>query len=552
MLTHALASEEEAVPYMQGHASQALVVAGRSAALMPAIASREAVFYGWKDALLPLMLSGLVPDDTLFLVCEEDFRFSPEDARNPRQDHTVEETQGDALVKSVQQSEDARALARVAAECKLGCFSAGWNSWLCEAHCGGKCLGVCGHRTSAAKQQRKAEHSAAQGSTEAEPSAAQRSRAFGRPEEQSILPPRGAEHLPAPDARSGASHFGWSQEVEDLVAYCNHASNGKAGDIVWLSWCPDGRADDNKQFADWMLTPCHGATMLGITVRGAFAMSGAMKESAPRHFDLWLKEAVMSKHGLLTPSKQSCFGASYLWPPTGSYATHKSANAAPPAKGSAKKNKHSGLTETGDRLEDWGYPNQPCTRISAAMDGQALPGAVRGWQKWHSFQLVHIHGAQTTGTGKRIVSPEYASGKIHLEKDMHRCLWWTFAAAAMNDLDKWLFPEQDERAKGGWPCALMALSPGAERLAAPASEYEGRPGRNKSHQRTVRMQKQWCLRRLDHGFCEACLLNTAHVVMRSRFMQIYLVLMAIVCYAGRRLPEPLRLAWTPIAECLLQ
>ena len=65
VLTHALASEEEAVPYMEGHASKALKVAGRSAGIEPQVPSYQAVFYGWQDVLLPLMLSGLVPSDTL-------------------------------------------------------------------------------------------------------------------------------------------------------------------------------------------------------------------------------------------------------------------------------------------------------------------------------------------------------------------------------------------------------------------------------------------------------------------------------------------------------
>ena len=110
MLTHALASEEEAVPYMERHASKTLKVAGRSAAIEPVAQRWESVFFGWQEALLPLMLSGLVPDDTLFLVFEEDFRFSPEDAEDPLLDRTVQMTQGRALVEQVQQSARARDL----------------------------------------------------------------------------------------------------------------------------------------------------------------------------------------------------------------------------------------------------------------------------------------------------------------------------------------------------------------------------------------------------------------------------------------------------------
>ena len=189
---------------MQGHAPKALVVAGRSAALELVIHPRECVYYGWKDVLLPLMLSGLVPDDTLFLVCEEDFRFSPADAQNPHLDHIVEETQGQALVKRVQLSLQARELAREAAKRGEGCFSAGWKTPLCDSGCDGQCFGVCSHLGLASRQQVRAEHFAA-------PAVARAAggREFGRPcqssREQSIWPPlpdtslpeqQGAEHIP--------------------------------------------------------------------------------------------------------------------------------------------------------------------------------------------------------------------------------------------------------------------------------------------------------------------------------------------------------------------
>ncbi len=118
------------------------------------------MFYGWQDVLLPLMLSGLVPDDTLFLVCEEDFRFAP-DAGNSLVDRTVQETQGQALVNEVQQSNVAADLAREAAWRGAGSFSEGWQSPLCEHGCDGKCIGVCSHRYHASEPQRGAEHSAA-------------------------------------------------------------------------------------------------------------------------------------------------------------------------------------------------------------------------------------------------------------------------------------------------------------------------------------------------------------------------------------------------------
>lgn len=562
MLTHALASEEEAVPYMERHASKTLKVAGRSAAIEPVAQRNESVFFGWQEALLPLMLSGLVPDDTLFLVFEEDFRFSPEDAEDPLLDRTVQMTQGRALVEQVQQSARARDLAIEAADRgeSESCFSQGWENPLCRPGCGGRCIGVCSHLSHANRrragtcppEQQGAEHFAAfaarSGAAPASCQSASRRDANRRRADTSPPEQPGAEHFAAPSARTGAAAAAWSQEVEDLVAYCNLAHKGMAGDIVWLSWCPQGRADDGKVMCHWELTPNHGATCLGVTVRGAIAMSDAMKRSKPKHFDIWLKEALMNKNGALSPALNQFFGASYLWPPTGSYATHKSANAVPLAKGSAKKNKSAGLSETGVRKEDWGYPNQPRTRIPATMDGVPLDNQRNPQQVWHSFQLVRMHEAQKD-VPRKIVVPAFVEpgcrlahdGKVHLDDDMHQCLWWTFAAAAMNDLDKWSetwIPELEQVRT--WTSAVMSLplaadenfthasgSQGAEHTSAPASacgslgaehcaasgsvtDAQGletdRAQRAKSHRRTLRMQHQWCLHRVDHAFCEARLL----------------------------------------------
>ena len=68
----------------------------------------------------------------------------------------------------------------------------------------------------------------------------------------------------------------------------------EAGDVVWLSWCPNGRADDGKEMKGWQLTLQHGATCVGVSVPGAIAMSDAMQKSTPKHFDIWLKEALES------------------------------------------------------------------------------------------------------------------------------------------------------------------------------------------------------------------------------------------------------------------
>ena len=55
MLTHANATVEEAVPYMQTHATKVLTVAGRSAKVETVCEAQQAVMWGWRDCLLPLM-----------------------------------------------------------------------------------------------------------------------------------------------------------------------------------------------------------------------------------------------------------------------------------------------------------------------------------------------------------------------------------------------------------------------------------------------------------------------------------------------------------------
>ena len=71
-------------------------------------------------------------------------------------------------------------------------------------------------------------------------------------------------------------------------------------------------------------------------------------------------------------------------------------------------------------------------------------------------------------------------------------------------------------------------SQGAELFAAPSSKNDPQDPTVASwqqmsldkHRRNLRMKHQWCLRRVDHRFCEACLQYVAYVVMRAALMQI--------------------------------
>jgi hypothetical protein len=82
-LTHPRATREEGIPYLKSVLSpaQVLQVMGRSATLGPQCHRHHAVFHGWRQSLLPLILSPQIPPDTYVLVFEADYRFAQEHAQ---------------------------------------------------------------------------------------------------------------------------------------------------------------------------------------------------------------------------------------------------------------------------------------------------------------------------------------------------------------------------------------------------------------------------------------------------------------------------------------
>jgi hypothetical protein len=217
------------------------------------------------------------------------------------------------------------------------------------------------------------------------------------------------------------------------------------------------------------------------------------------------------------------FGASYLWPPTGSYATHVSGC----QKGNAKSNKKQGLTAKGVREADWGYPNQPFTRVPEDLIGRvrvAGDGAAPT-RKWLGFCLVGL----TPRKGANMAGRRYLHGKtyeeavVDLNADMQKCLWWTFAAGAMMELERWYEFDASSGEEGedldGWSQAVQALytsahyapprgSRSAERSAASGAQRSQSaersaascPTRSHRQQRKSRLIVRF---RLDWDFCEA-------------------------------------------------
>lgn len=80
VLTHALATDEEIEPYACSlfESMPVLCVTGRSAKVQPTCHPKEAVWYGWRDHILPYILSNKHHQDTWFIVLEEDWRLYPD------------------------------------------------------------------------------------------------------------------------------------------------------------------------------------------------------------------------------------------------------------------------------------------------------------------------------------------------------------------------------------------------------------------------------------------------------------------------------------------
>jgi hypothetical protein len=78
VLSHIGATQEETFPYAASLFAGVPVVTvfGRNAKTSPETAARKCVHFGWRDVLLPLMIDAEFPDDTLFLVFEEDWRLN--------------------------------------------------------------------------------------------------------------------------------------------------------------------------------------------------------------------------------------------------------------------------------------------------------------------------------------------------------------------------------------------------------------------------------------------------------------------------------------------
>ncbi len=108
-------------------------------------------------------------------------------------------------------------------------------------------------------------------------------------------------------------------ELLDIVLTANLAARDGHGDLIWMGWnCSD---ENQKVKQPWHIG--FGSQLICYTPRGARQILALTEKEKPMHWDLWLKWHLTNNAGSL--ANGDC-RASYVYPPLGSFAMHKSNN----------------------------------------------------------------------------------------------------------------------------------------------------------------------------------------------------------------------------------
>jgi hypothetical protein len=137
---------------------------------------------------------------------------------------------------------------------------------------------------------------------------------------------------------SVADHIdeGFDQNVIDLVRTATFAHRMGMGQIVWTSWVPKGKKTRNKQGGGGKTTLSSGSTCIMMTRLGFAALKTAVQAGTIQrdHIDLslvrWLRQ------------EASQVGACYLFPASGSY-TERASGSDPHNAGGAQRGRKSGF-----------------------------------------------------------------------------------------------------------------------------------------------------------------------------------------------------------------
>ena len=134
---------------------------------------------------------------------------------------------------------------------------------------------------------------------------------------------RGVYHRVHQQQRPVDAESGVSREVWELVAACNEAHRNGCGDIVWFAYNCDTKKDSaNRDFVH------HGSQGVAYTKSAARLLEKRMwaKDCKPQLFDLWLLNLLgtdWSQHGQKSRPWRDLNRSSYISPPLGGFYEHE-------------------------------------------------------------------------------------------------------------------------------------------------------------------------------------------------------------------------------------
>ena len=107
-----------------------------------------------------------------------------------------------------------------------------------------------------------------------------------------------------------------SMELQDIVKICNQAARHQLGGLVWLCYESCGASSKSRVKAR-RCSPAHGAMCIAVTAKTARKMQRDWKLLGFYHFDIALRNLLEDN-----PEVGMDWEAGFVYPPIGSYSTH--------------------------------------------------------------------------------------------------------------------------------------------------------------------------------------------------------------------------------------
>jgi len=191
-----------------------------------------------------------------------------------------------------------------------------------------------------------------------------------------------------------------SREIEDLVKICTLASRQDCGNLVWLSY-------NAKAAKGGRCKPSYGSHMVALSLKGArkLVLAGRDGFLNKGHWDIVLRDYLNS------PDKAQELGASYVYPAIGNYKEHRSFN----QKGEVRTGRWGEKwCQPGTRAEDgedfrtrwlckwlpaghglnWTCKIQLPEHVEGLLSWKTLRADEDVWARWERNNLEWWHGAR--------------------------------------------------------------------------------------------------------------------------------------------------------------